>query len=561
MCTLYSAEAAAGPVPGSRQAAHYTAYVCRVQLCAPASRHGDAGGTAGDMLVTHWANWALQAVPVSVSARFQQFCNVLGLCNARAVLPICRSCFDFVVALGGKQHSKMLALTLISHEASQHGEKQTDPAPRYPSCLEYERLSAVYSSSGVTTTMSKVCLMSGVLNPVPTVFSTLNNLVGALQGKTTLEVAISRAGGRVMRPALDKDVRTSRYHLRQPAETLIRKMDPQDVLQSALSWKQQVLTLTVPISLAQLPLELSTNHTGATLHATTAIDVLMHPMHYAQHPRMLIQLSGRIRVLVVAPHHAFAGLYPFPVHHAYDGYSMVDFDCPEWKQRWPMADTVRGAVATLRPGYGLYVPPYTFCSIQSLDTYCSYADVTLQQADLLLMPWSPSLAAGLGPLTASAEAPIGPSPWAFAPLSAAAGAAALAVSRAVEAIMADAAGDVDAVRAWLLRAGVWYIPSCVYQGRDSPTAAGEEARHADVMTVAGYRVLMACHQVRGLIEAWFGRGAARSLLLAMCEGRLLPTTWLGASGLLLHDHPKVVRDSRSDIQRRFPMFFKHAGCC
>lgn len=78
------------------------------------------------------------------------------------------------------------------------------------------------------------------------------------------------------------------------------------------------------------------------------------------------------------------------------------------------------------------------------------------------------------------------------------------------------------------------------------------------MTVGGCRVLVACHEVRVLIEAWFGRGAWRSLLPAMCEGRLLPTTWLGARDqLLLKDKPKIVEDRRPEIQRRFPMFFKH----
>lgn len=77
------------------------------------------------------------------------------------------------------------------------------------------------------------------------------------------------------------------------------------------------------------------------------------------------------------------------------------------------------------------------------------------------------------------------------------------------------------------------------------------------MTVAGYRVLMACHEVRVLIEAWFGRGAWRSLLPAMCDGRLLPTTWLDEHDpRLLHDKPTIIIDNRPEIQRKFPMFFQ-----
>lgn len=75
------------------------------------------------------------------------------------------------------------------------------------------------------------------------------------------------------------------------------------------------------------------------------------------------------------------------------------------------------------------------------------------------------------------------------------------------------------------------------------------------MTVAGHRVLMACHDVRVLIEAWFGRGAWRVLLPAMCDGRLLATTWLQGRDALLKDKPKIVTDTRPEIQRKFPMFF------
>lgn len=57
------------------------------------------------------------------------------------------------------------------------------------------------------------------------------------------------------------------------------------------------------------------------------------------------------------PSLAFRGLYPFPVHHGYDGYSMVDFEKLNLRM-WPLSSKVTGLKAVLHPGDVLFVPNY-----------------------------------------------------------------------------------------------------------------------------------------------------------------------------------------------------------
>ena len=50
------------------------------------------------------------------------------------------------------------------------------------------------------------------------------------------------------------------------------------------------------------------------------------PARYVLEDSMHLQVRGRRRVLLISPEHSFRGMYPYPVAHPYDGYSMVDFD-------------------------------------------------------------------------------------------------------------------------------------------------------------------------------------------------------------------------------------------
>jgi hypothetical protein len=54
---------------------------------------------------------------------------------------------------------------------------------------------------------------------------------------------------------------------------------------------------------------------------------------------------------------AFRGVYPYPVHHPYDRYSMVDLDAVN-AEEWPDFGGVRGCVCILEPGDLLFVPQF-----------------------------------------------------------------------------------------------------------------------------------------------------------------------------------------------------------
>jgi hypothetical protein len=57
----------------------------------------------------------------------------------------------------------------------------------------------------------------------------------------------------------------------------------------------------------------------------------------------VLRVRGRSRVLLVPHSASYAGLYPFPVAHPYDGYSMLDdFASPDLGA-WPGFAGVRGS--------------------------------------------------------------------------------------------------------------------------------------------------------------------------------------------------------------------------
>ena len=91
------------------------------------------------------------------------------------------------------------------------------------------------------------------------------------------------------------------------------------------------------------------------LEAGTAGGLL--PAQYECQDRLLAQVTGRRRVLLLGPGQAFDGLYPYPSHHTYDRYSMADLEAPD-AGLWPKLGGVRGVTAILEPGDLLYVPAY-----------------------------------------------------------------------------------------------------------------------------------------------------------------------------------------------------------
>lgn len=65
------------------------------------------------------------------------------------------------------------------------------------------------------------------------------------------------------------------------------------------------------------------------------------PARYDTSDRLVVQVAGRQRVMLLPPGQAFRGVYPYPVHHPYDGYSAVDWEEPEL-DHWPAAAQVSG---------------------------------------------------------------------------------------------------------------------------------------------------------------------------------------------------------------------------
>lgn len=91
------------------------------------------------------------------------------------------------------------------------------------------------------------------------------------------------------------------------------------------------------------------------LEAGTANGLL--PARYQTNDVLMAQVTGRRRVLLIGPEHAFEGMYPFPLHHTYDRYSMVDLESPDLGL-WPKSSGVRGVSCILQPGDVLFVPQY-----------------------------------------------------------------------------------------------------------------------------------------------------------------------------------------------------------
>jgi len=233
----------------------------------------------------------------------------------------------------------------------------------------------------------------------------------------------------------------------------------------------------------------------------------LQPAQYSLRDELIVQLSGRRRVLLISPEQAFEGMFPFPVAHPYDRYSMVDLENLDPGQ-WPGCVGVRGVVAILRPGDVLHVPAYWFAHIQDLEA----ENVSLR---IILHPGSRAPAQDAAPLR---------------------------LSRALEERVAAVSGPAK-VRRWLQLIG-----------------AGKEADFIDLGSVEGYRRAVLCQGVRDEVEESLGQeGAWATLLPAVCRGRLLPTPWLNRDfrePLLLTDKPLRLEDTRSEEERRYPQLFR-----
>eukprot|EP00210_Caulerpa_lentillifera_P005554 g5313.t1 len=230
------------------------------------------------------------------------------------------------------------------------------------------------------------------------------------------------------------------------------------------------------------------------------------PACYYTHDTMLFVSSGKLRVLVMGPEYAFNGLYPYPMHHPYDSYSMVDFDKVELSH-WPLFENVRGKCCVLEQGEGLYIPQYSFVHIHILQQGASWLRIGLN-SDLKLRSVQ------------------------CIPLQ---------VSRFIEDYGAMIQ-DIPHTREWILKID-----------------QGKALKLLDLGTVDGYKKLELIERI--LTEVKMNIEEAQGNYLSLiCEGRLLPTTWLNQNlqdPLLLKDKPILIEDKRTEEQIKYPELFKH----
>ncbi|KAK9868843.1 hypothetical protein WJX84_005438 [Apatococcus fuscideae] len=253
--------------------------------------------------------------------------------------------------------------------------------------------------------------------------------------------------------------------------------------------------------------DLSRNVYGSHYHLQIGGPGSLLPASYQPHDRLLVQVTGRQRILLISPDQAFSGLYPYPVHHLYDGFSMVNFEKPSL-DIWSGFDHVKGQLVVMSAGDVLYIPPYWFVHEQLLDG----TNTAL---------WI-NLAPGLRP-----RDPI---------------AIPLQVSRLLEERVAAAEG-VPNVRHWLQLIG-----------------HGDEEHWVDLKTVVGYRRIVLAQEVRDeldlntdMADSW------EKLLPGFVDARLLLTPWLNQNfreRLYLLDKPVRLQDDRSEEERRYPELFR-----
>ncbi|BDA49058.1 probable hypoxia-inducible factor 1-alpha inhibitor [Coccomyxa sp. Obi] len=243
----------------------------------------------------------------------------------------------------------------------------------------------------------------------------------------------------------------------------------------------------------------------------------LQPARYHTHDRLLAQVAGRRRVLLISPAYAHAGMYAFPLHHPYDGYAMPDLDRPD-TAAWPLLRRVRGHAAVLQPGDGIFVPAY----------WRVPSSLPVNLSDLDMGATTLGFELGQGMRLQSRDAM-----W-------------VAISRLIEERVGQLQGVAD-VRRWLLT-----------------ITRGEEESCIDPATVRGYRQLVMCQEVRDEIEAVLGADASVAELLTAIGAHTLWYVWLQnfREPLYLTDKPLQLPDNRTEEEIKYPELFRHRliGC-
>ena len=229
------------------------------------------------------------------------------------------------------------------------------------------------------------------------------------------------------------------------------------------------------------------------------------PARYILEDSIHLQVHGRRRILLISPEYSFKGMYPYPVAHPYDGYSMVDLDDVNYGQT-PAFAAVRGQSFILEPGDLLYIPRGWWRHEQGL----SKEHISL---DLRFSP---------GKRARDRHVAV------------------LPVSRDIEERLARTEG-IEQIKHWI-----------------KVIAEADDANWIDLSTVKGHRRIVMAQMVRDEVDLSLGRGTWQAFLRTVIDGRLDPTPWLNISfrePLYLSDKPVHVPDTRSDLESEFPEFF------
>jgi hypothetical protein len=190
-----------------------------------------------------------------------------------------------------------------------------------------------------------------------------------------------------------------------------------------------------------------------------------------------VQLLGRRRVTLVSPDQTYRGVYPFPIAHPLDGRSAVDWSDVDYA-RFPNAANVRGAVAILEPGDGLFVPEAFWRHEHGLSAAHAHATARFARSD-----------SGLGRFVTGGSDDVSSAMRGYrVPKSLAIGrprtaaASVFFVGRAVEQMVSRSEGDRDA-RHWL-----------------EVCARREESAWVDLGSVAGHRRVDLFRRVRQAVD-------------------------------------------------------------
>uniref|UniRef100_A0A1D1ZXM2 Cupin-like domain-containing protein n=1 Tax=Auxenochlorella protothecoides TaxID=3075 RepID=A0A1D1ZXM2_AUXPR len=443
-----------------------------------------------------------------------------------------------------RQHQKPAAdlrLPAISHEDAEYGEVAGDPTSRVSPSIEQtwctyiepKSLQAWYAAFRLVAEQQAALLKGSPL--LSGALPDLDDLASWVTSETSFSVySLGTSPGRLLVCDAEKNIYGSHYHIREPESSTI-KLTAAEFVQCARKWKSKLLVLEALYPLASI--KPSTERTSLRRNLPSGLQTLVDwdwleawlaaqefgplsslrlmagvrgtllPASYAVRDRILTQLTGRSRVFLFPPSMAFQGLYPYPVHHGYDKYSMVNLEEPDVAE-WPLATRLKAVKAVLHPGDALFIPNYWFAHVEML-----------APEDLMLTLELGQGARGLTP-----------------------GAAAVHLSRALEERICEAESP-KAVREWLLR-----------------IAAGMEIEGVDLATVKGYKRIVLCQGVRDDVEAVLGQGAWSTFLPSMCEGRLQPTPWLNKNfrePLYLTDVPVRLEDDRTEEEKKYPELFRH----